>query len=80
MEQVFTRNLTRELTQRIKGVIKVHIVSDTLVVEILDRDTHLWRFTHPGVALPLSLGLTSTTMACVIVKEYRKYIIHKYFR
>lgn len=80
MEQVFTRNLVRALSQRIKGCIKAHVVNDILVVDILDRDDTAWHYTVPDIALPLSLGLTSKTMADLVTKEYRKFILHRYFR
>lgn len=79
MERIFTNALKKQLKERIKGIIFVHIIDDTLIVDIVDSVFQCWRYTLDNISVCLSMGLSSTNVANVIVKKYKKYILSEYF-
>lgn len=80
MEKIFRNALKRELTRRIKGQILVHIIDDTLIVDIVDHAFNYWRYTTDNLAVQLSVGLSARIVADVIVKQYKKHVLNTYFR
>lgn len=80
MERIFTNALRKQLRQRIKGTISVHIIDDTLIIDIVDGVSHYWRYTLNSLSANLSVGLSSKIVSDVIVKQYKKYILKQYFR
>lgn len=80
MERIFTNALKKQLKQRIKGDLSVHIVDDTLIVDIQPVGCLTWHCTINNLAVQISTGLSSRIVADVIVKQYKKYILNKYFR
>ena len=79
MERIFTNALKKQLKQRIKGDLSVHIVDDTLIVDIQPVGCWVWHYTINNLAIQLSTGLSSRNVADVIVKQYKKYILNKIF-
>jgi hypothetical protein len=79
MEKIFRAKLKKQLRERIKGDISVHIIDDTLIIDINPLGMHPWHYTISNVAVQLSVGLTSKIVSDVIVKQYKKYILNKYF-
>lgn len=80
MERIFTNAIGKQLRQRIKGTISVHIIDDILIVDIVDGVSHYWRYTLNNLSVNLSVGLSSKIVSDVIVKQYKKYILKQYFR
>nr|DAJ17099.1 MAG TPA: Protein of unknown function (DUF1343) [Podoviridae sp. ctkBg18] len=75
MERIFTNALKKQLKQRIKGDLSVHIVDDTLIVDIQSVGYYTWQYTINNLAVQIS----SRIVADDIVKQYKKYILSKYF-
>lgn len=80
MERIFTNALKKQLKQRIKGDLSVHIVDDTLIVGIQPVGCLTWHYAINNLAVQISTGLSSRIVADVIVKQYKKYILNKHFR
>lgn len=79
MERIFTNALKKQLKQRIKGDLSVHVVDDTLIVDIQPAGCWTWHYTINNLAVQMSTGLSSRIVSDVIVKQYKKYILSKYF-
>lgn len=79
MERIFINALKKQLRQRIKGDLSVHIVEDTLIVDIQPVGYWTWRYTINNLAEQISTGLLSRSVADVIVKQYKKYILSEHF-
>ena len=79
MERIFTNALKKQLKHRIKGDLSVHIVDDTLIIDIQPVGCWSWHYTINNLAVQMSTGLSSRIVADVIVKQYRKYILSKHF-
>ena len=79
MERIFTKALKKQLKQRIKGDLYVHIIEDRLIVEIQPVGCWTWHYTINNLAVQMSTGLSSRIVADVIVKQYKKYILSKHF-
>ena len=79
MERIFTENLKKQLHVLIKGDLYVHIVDDKLVVDIQPAGLHTWRYTLDNISVNIVMGLSSTNVANVIVKKYKKYILSQHF-
>lgn len=69
----------KQLKQRIKGDLSVHIVDDKLVVDIQSAGLSVWRYTLYNIRVNIAMGLSSTNVANVIVKKYKKHILNQYF-
>lgn len=80
MERIFTNALKKQLKQRIKGDLSVHIVDDTLIVDVQSVGCWTWHYTIKNLAVRISTGLSSRNVADAIVKQYKKYILNKHFR
>lgn len=79
MERIFTNAVKKQLKQRIKGDLSVHIVGGTLIVDIQPAVGYTWRYSINNLDAQISTGLSSRIVADVIVKQYRKYILSKHF-
>lgn len=79
MERIFTNALKKQLKQRIKGDLSVHVVEGTLIVGIQPVGCCHWHYTINNLAVQISTGLSSRIVADVIVKQYKKYILSKHF-
>jgi hypothetical protein len=79
MERIFTNALKKQLKQRIKGDLSVHIVDGTLIVDIQSVGYYTWQYIINNLAVQISTGLSSRIVADVIVKQYKKYILSKHF-
>lgn len=79
MEKVFAQALKDQLRRKIRGVISVHVVEDTLIVDIRRNCNTPWRYTISNIAVQLSVGLSSRIVADVIVKAYKTHILKTYF-
>lgn len=79
MERIFTNALKKQLRQRIKGDLSVHIVDDTLIVDIQPGGCWTWRYIINNLGVQILAGLSSRFVADVIVKQYKKYILSKHF-
>lgn len=80
MYKEFADKLQKQLTRRIKGVIKVHIINDTLIIDILNRDDTTWHYATPNIAVSICMGLSTSVVADLVTKEFRKHILKTYFR
>lgn len=79
MERIFTNALKKQLKQRIKGDLSVHIVDDTLIVDIQPVGYWAWHYTINNLAVQISTGLSSRIVADGIIKQYKKYILSAHF-
>lgn len=79
MEKIFRTKLKKQLRERIKGDISVHIINDTLIIDINPLGLHPWHYTINNIAVQMSIGLSSKIVSDVIVKQYKKYILNQYF-
>lgn len=79
MERIFTNALKKQLKQRIKGDLFIHIVDDTLIVDIQLLGCYTWHYTINNLAVQISTGLSSRIVTDDIVKQYKKYILSKHF-
>lgn len=79
MERIFTKALKKQLKQRIKGDLYVHIIEDRLIVYIKPVGCWTWHYTINNLAVQMSTCLSSRIVADVIVKQYKKYILSKHF-
>lgn len=79
MENNFRVKLKKQLQERIKGDISVHIIDDTLIININPYGLHPWNYIIKNIAVQLSTGLSSRIVADVITKQYKKYILSQYF-
>ena len=68
-----------QLKQRIKGDLSVHIVDDTLIVDIQPVGSWTWHYTINNLAVQVSTGLSSRIVADIIVKQYKRYILSEHF-
>ena len=80
MERIFTNALKKQLRRRIKGDLSVHVVDDTLIVDIQPVGCWTWHYTINNLAVQMSTGLSSIIVANVIVKQYKKHILNQHFR
>lgn len=79
MERIFTNALKKQLRRRIKGDLYVHVVDNTLIVDIKPVGCWTWHYTINNLAVQMSTGLSSRIVADVIVKQYKKYILSEHF-
>ena len=79
MERIFTNALKKQLKQRIKGDVSVHVKDDTLIVDIQPVGCCSWHYTINNLAAQMSADLSSRIAADVIIKQYKKYIQSKHF-
>nr|DAJ04768.1 MAG TPA: capsid protein [Caudoviricetes sp.] len=79
MEKIFRFKLKKQLQERIKGDISVHIIDDMLIIDIQPVGLYNWHYTINNIAVQMSTGLSSRIVADVIVKQYKKYILSKHF-
>ena len=79
MEKIFRMKLKRQLQERIKGEIILHILDDTLIIDINPFGLHPWHYIISNIAVQMSIGLSSKIVSDVIVKQYKKYILKQYF-
>lgn len=79
MERISTNALKKQLKRRIKGDLSVHVVDDTLIVDIQPVGCWTWHYTINNLAVQMSTGLSSRIVADVIVKQYKKYILSEHF-
>lgn len=79
MERIFTNALKKQLRRRIKGDLYVHVVDNTLIVDIQPVGCCAWHYIINNLAVQMSTGLSSRIVADVIVKQYKKYILSEHF-
>lgn len=79
MEKVFAQLIKDQLRMKIRGVISVHVIEDTLIVDIRRNCNTPWRYTMANIAVQLSVVLSSRIVADVIVKAYKTHILKTYF-
>lgn len=79
MERIFRNAIKKQLKQRIKGDLSVHVVDDTLIVDIQPPVGYTWHYTVNNLAVQISTGLSSRIVADFIVKQYKKYILSAHF-
>lgn len=80
MEKIFRMKLKSQLKERIKGDVSVHVIDDTLIIDVNPLGLHPWHYTISNISAQLSIGLSSKIVSDVIVKQYKKYILSQYFR
>ena len=80
MERIFANLLKEQLIQRIKSHLSAHVINDTLIVDINSVGYHAFHYTINNLALQISKGLSTKTVADVIVKQYKNHILKQYFR
>lgn len=79
MEKIFRTKLKKQLRGRIKGDISVHIIDDTLIIDINPLGLYTWHYTISNIATQLSVDLSSKIVSDVIVKQYKNHILNQYF-
>lgn len=79
MERIFRNALKKQLKQRIKGDLSVHVVDDILIVDIKPVVGYTWHYTVNNLAVQISTGLSSRIVADFIVKQYKKHILSTHF-
>lgn len=78
-ERIFTNEIKKQLKQRIKGDLSVHIVDDTLIVDIQPVGCYTYHYTINNLSVQISTCLSSRIVADVIVKQHKKYILSQHF-
>ena len=79
MERIFTNALKKQLNKRIKGYVYVHVKDGILIIDIQTSYFLTWHYTINNIAVQMSTGLSSKIVADVIIKQYKKYILSRYF-
>ena len=79
MEIIFTNALKKQLNKSIKGYVYVHVKDDILIIDIQTSDFLTWHYTINNIAVQMSTGLSSKIVADVIINQYKKYILSRYF-
>lgn len=79
MEKIFRMKLKRQLQECIKGDISVHVIDDTLIIDINPLGLNPFHYIINNIAVQMSIGLSSKIVSDVIVKQYKKYILNQYF-
>lgn len=79
MEKIFRMKLKRQLQERIKGDISVHVIDDTLIIDINPLGLNPFHYIINNIAVQMSIGLSSKIVSDVIIKQYKKYILNQYF-
>lgn len=79
MEKIFIFELKKQLSKRVKGKLSIHIINDTLIVDIYGIGNWGWRYTTTDLATQLLIGISSRNVADAIVKQYKKDILNEYF-
>lgn len=79
MEKIFRMKLKRQLQERIKGDISVHVIDDTLIIDINPLGLNPFHYIIKNIAVQMSIGLSSKIVSDVIVKQYKKHILNQYF-
>lgn len=79
MEKIFTNALKKELSRRIKGQISIHIIDDTLIVDVIDGIFCCWRYTIENLSAQLLVGLSAKIVADEFTKKYKKHVLDLYF-
>lgn len=79
MERCFIVKLKKQLQERIKGDISVHIIDDILIIDIQQLGLYQWHYIIKNIAVQISTGLSTIIVADVIVKQYKKYILSQHF-
>ena len=79
MEKIFRTKLKKQLRECIKGDISVHIIDDTLIIEINPLGLNPWHYVISNIAAQISVDLSSKIVSDVIVKQYKKHILKQYF-
>lgn len=79
MERIFTNNLKKELIKFVKCEVSVHIIDNTLVVHLSSNIISPFIYTLDNIAGEIVQGLSAINVAQAIVKQYKKYILNRYF-
>ena len=79
MERIFINALKKDLKQRIKGDVSVHVKDDTLIVDIQPIGCWTWHYIISDLSVKIPPALSSKIVADVIFTEYKKYILSNYF-
>lgn len=79
MEIIYTNSLKKRLKQLIKGDVYVHVKDDTLIVDIQSVGCCTWHYSINNLGGQSLTGLSSIIVADIIVKQYKKYILSKFF-
>lgn len=79
MERIFRMKLEKQLQERIKGDVRVHIIDDVLIIDINPLGVYPWHYIIKNIAVQMSTGLSSRIVADVIVKQYKKFILSQHF-
>lgn len=75
MNRVFCNNLRKELYKYVKGSVSVHIIKDTLIVDIQALNMKQWRISYKNIEVSIVQGLSSKNLAIEIVKQYKGFIL-----
>lgn len=79
MERILTNTIKKQLKQRIKGAVSVHIVDDTLIVDIHPEGCCTWHYAIKNLGVQISMGTSCRIVVDVIAKQYKNYILSKHF-
>lgn len=79
MHKIFINKVIVTLKLYLKDPFKVYIVKDTLFVDIIHNQKVTFKYTHPNITSQIASGLYSQTIADIVARKYRKYILSKHF-
>lgn len=80
MVRIVAENVQRLLKNRLKGVVKVHVINyDIISVDIING-SYVYHSIIKGVSDLLLNGMSSDTLADEISKEYRNKINSIFFK
>ena len=80
MVRIVAENVQRLLKNRLKGVVKVHVINyDIISVDIING-SYVYHSIIKGVSDLLINGMSSDTLADEISKEYRNKINSIFFK
>ena len=85
MEKIFKDHLLAYLSTSIKGKINIHYVSgwndpfNTMILIEIDKGSSYYRYTLDDIQGKIWQGLTAQQLGNDICKDYKRYILNKYF-
>ena len=74
-------SLKKELKKRVKTGVKITIIKDNMVVQLLSLSgTELYRHIIPDLDNTIVQGFNSKAIADAITKDFRKIVLKNYFK
>lgn len=79
MKTIFCSLLQKELKKRLKDDVYIHIQSNTLYVDIIDKAGNNCRYTKESISQEITSTSTVKTLTNDILNHYVKHIVSLHF-